>query len=141
MIRKMPSGALRADGQRMEEIMSEKNAVPLHIQTTEIYLRFYVFLGKCLDRCLDESEKASVPEQEFQRHFQETRTQVGERFASNQRVKDKLEQEYERVTQKAMSFTKNPNNETIRKELSQERELLKIKALTLSDLLAVFRST
>ena len=121
--------------------MAEEAGTPLHIHTTEIYLRFYVFLGKCLDRCLDESEKASVLEQEFQQHFQDTRTQVGERLSSNQRVQDKAEQEYQRVTEMAISFTNNPNNEPLRKELIQVRDILKIKALTLSDLLAIFRST
>ena len=121
--------------------MAEEVGTPFHIHTTEIYLRFYVFLGKYLDRCLDESEKASMPEQEFQQHFQDTRTQVGERLSANQRVKDKLEQEYHRVTKMAISFDNNLNNEILRKELIQERETLKIKALTLSDLLAIFRST
>ena len=120
--------------------MSQEKIAPLHIQTTEIYLRFYVLLGKCLDRCLNESEKASMPEQEFQQHFQDTRTQVGKSLSSNQRVQNKLEQEYQRVTNMATSFTNNLHNETLRKEVIQERELLKIKALTLSDLLAVLRS-
>lgn len=120
--------------------MAEQAEVPIHIQITETFVRFYVLLGKLLDRCLDEATKASLPESEFQEHLQETRGQVAELVSTNRIVKQKIEKEYERVTQQVVSYSANRKDQATRADLEKEREALNIKALAVSDVLAVFRS-
>lgn len=113
---------------------------PMHIQTTEAFVRFYVLLGQILDRALDESTKASFPEAAFRDHLVETKAIVQDLFATNRVVREKSEREYQRISQLANAYTANPDDQRRRAEVSTEREALKIKALVLSDLLAVFRS-
>jgi hypothetical protein len=112
----------------------------LHITTTETMVRFYVFLGQYIDRCLNETAQRSLPEGEFQKHLSETRAQVAELFATNRVVKNKAEMEFQRITTLCEQFLHNPNDQTVKEALNQEHAVLKIKMLTLSDLLAVFRS-
>jgi len=120
--------------------MPEQSPNPSHITMTETVLRFYVFLGQYIDRCLDAEHRRSLPEQEFQKHLSTTHDQVAELLASNRVVKDKAEVEFQRVTAMCQEFLKDPGSADQSRVLHEEREILRVKMLTLSDLLAVFRS-
>ena len=121
--------------------MSEDLHIPQHIRTTETLLRLYVLLAQYLDRCRsDEGSSSSLSEGEFQRHLDETRTSLTNLLSSNRIVPHKVEQEYERVMDLGKSLTRKPEDAGLRSQVDQEREVLRIKTLALSDLLAVFRS-
>jgi hypothetical protein len=112
-----------------------------HITITETLVRFYVLLAQYIDRCRDETTKRSLPEEEFQRHLDETRTQVTELFMTNRVVKNKAEMEFQRITALCEQFLKShPADPAMKDTLEREHEVLRIKMLALSDLLAVFRS-
>ena len=111
-----------------------------HITMTETVLRFYVFLGQYIDRCLDAEHQRALPEQEFQQHLATTHDQVVELLATNRVVKDKAEVEFQRVTAMCQEYLKDPGNADQSRVLHEEREILRVKMLALSDLLAVFRS-
>jgi hypothetical protein len=113
---------------------------PPHITTTETMLRFYVFLGQYIDRCLDEEHRGSLPEAEFQQHLATSHDQVVELLATNRVVKNKAEAEFQRVTTMCRDYLAHSDNQEYQHLLQQERETLQIKMLALSDLLAVFRS-
>ena len=120
--------------------MAKQDPNPPHITTTETMLRFYVFLGQYIDRCLDEEHRRSLPEEEFQQHLATTHNQVGELLATNRVVKTKAEAEFQRVTGLCQDFLKHPESGDPEHVLRKERETLRVKMLALSDLLAVFRS-
>ncbi|MEX0829686.1 MAG: hypothetical protein WD032_05540 [Nitrospirales bacterium] len=120
--------------------MTEQDPQPPHITTTETMLRFYVFLGQYIDRCFDEKNRQSLPEQEFQQHLATAHNDVGELLATNHVVKDKAEVEFQRVTAMCQDYLKHPGNSNHTRVLHEEREILRVKMLALSDLLAVFRS-
>jgi len=120
--------------------MAEQNPNPPHITTTETVLRFYVFLGQYIDRCLDEEHQRSLPEQEFQQHLATAHDQVVELLATNRVVKDKAEVKFQRVTNMCQDYLKHPGGGDQARVLQEEREILRVKMLALSDLLAVFRS-
>ncbi len=120
--------------------MSEQDPHVLHITTTETMLRFYVFLGQYIDRCLDEEHRRGLPEHEFQQHLANTHDQVVELLATNRVVKDKAEVEFQRVTAECQNYLKHPSSGDLANDLQKEREILRVKTLALSDLLAVFRS-
>ena len=120
--------------------MSETSANPPHITTTETVLRFYVFLGQYIDRCLDEEHRRSLPEKEFQQHLATSHDQVVELLTTNRVVKDKAEAEFQRVSKLCREYLANTGKPEHLQALQQEREVLKVKMLALSDLLAVFRS-
>ena len=120
--------------------MAEQDPNSPHITTTETVLRFYVFLGQYIDRCLDEEHRRSLPEQEFQQHLATAHDQVVELLATNRVVKDKAEVEFQRVTTMCQDYLKHPGGGEHARVLREEREILRVKMLALSDLLAVFRS-
>ena len=120
--------------------MSEEDLNQPHITMTETMLRFYVFLGQYIDRCLDEEHRRSLPEQEFQQHLATAHDQVVELLATNRVVKAKAEAESQRVTSMCQDFLKQSGNQEHQRVLQEEREILRVKMLALSDLLAVFRS-
>ena len=119
--------------------MTEPDTNLPHITTTETLVRFYVLLSQYIDRCLDEATKRSLPEGEFQKHLAETHTQVTELLAANRVVKNKAETEFQRITTLCEKFLKTPT-QPLKDSLQQEHDVLRIKMLALSDLLAVFRS-
>lgn len=120
--------------------MSEQDPQTSHITMTETMLRFYVFLGQYIDRCLDEEHRQALPEQEFQQHLATTHDQVAKLLASNRVVKDKAEVEFQRVTTMCQEYLKDLGSRDQSRVLHEEREILRVKMLALSDLLAVFRS-
>ncbi len=120
--------------------MAEHDLNLPHISMTETVLRFYVFLGQYIDRCLDEEHRRSLPEQEFQQHLATTHDQVVELLTTNRVVKDKAEVEFQHVTAMCQDYLKDPGSGDQSRVLHKEREILRVKMLTLSDLLAVFRS-
>jgi hypothetical protein len=120
--------------------MSEENLNQPHITTTEIMLRFYVFLGQYIDRCLDEEHRRSLPEQEFQQHLATTHDEVVQLLETNRVVKAKAEAEFQRITDLCQDYLKHPVAGDQSRVLQEEREILRVKMLALSDLLAVFRS-
>jgi len=122
--------------------MSQGSHIPQHIRTTETLLRLYVLLGQYLDRCrTEERGSPPIPEGEFQKHLVETKATVAHLLSTNRIVPEKVEQEYERVMKCGEDLTKNPTDSTLQAQVDQEREVLRIKTLALSDLLAVFRSS
>lgn len=120
--------------------MPEPHASSEYITTTETYLRFYVLLSQYLDRCLDEGIRESFSEKDFQGHLSETRSRVVNLLATNRVVKEKVEKEYEYVLTLGKDYLEKSPGEDMTKKLEGEREILRIKMLALSDLLAVFRS-
>jgi len=121
--------------------MTPQQDVPQHIKTTETFVRLYVLLFQHLDRCHDEGARNAYPESEFQAHLAETRAEAAQLFSTNRVVKDKIEHEYDRILNLGSIFIKGPKDEGTKTQLKQEKETLRIKTLTLSDLLAVFRSS
>lgn len=112
-----------------------------HIEITETLVRLYIFLAQDLDRCLDEAARRTYPEQELQSHLASTRAEIMEMLAVNRVVKDKVEQECERVLRlSAACLTNGTGKAAAMDELKVERAVLKNKTMALSDLLAVFRA-
>ena len=120
--------------------MSDSTLNPIHIQITETFVRFHVLLAQILDRCLDETARQGLPEHDFQQHLEETHTQVAKLLSTNRVVKDKAEQEYERIKALAGNYKGAPGQEAQKQEMLKALDVLKIKSQALSDLLAVFRS-
>ena len=120
--------------------MAEQDPNTPHITTTETMLRFYVFLGQYIDCCLDEEHRRSLPESEFQQHLTTVHDQVVELLSTNRVVKDKAEADFQRVTDMCRDYLKHPDGGEHARVLQEEREILRVKMLALSDLLAVFRS-
>ena len=110
------------------------------MQITETVLRLYVLLNQYLDRCQDQAAKEAFPESEFQEHLQATREKATELLATNRVVKDKVEAETERILQLGADCVERARDHEIIDQLNKEREMLRMKTLAISDLLAVFRS-
>ena len=110
------------------------------IQVTETVLRLYVLLQQYLDRCYDQRAKEAFPEAEFQEHLQDTRAKAAELLATNRVVKDKVAEESERILQLGADYMAQGSDKSLNDQLAKEREILRMKGLTISDLLAVFRS-
>ena len=119
-----------------------------HVEITETLLRLYVFLAQYLDRCLDETIRASFPDTELQAHLAQTRHRIMEILSVNPVVKGKVEQECERILSAGAdclrSGTERSPGEQGRNAHAEavraERAILKHKTIALSDLLAVFRA-
>lgn len=112
-----------------------------HIETTETFVRLYVFLAQYLDRCLDEAVRKSYPEQELQAHLSATRSRMSEILSINPVVKGKVEKECDRVLSLAACCLKaGAEKSSLQDNLNAERAILKHKTIALSDLLAVFRA-
>ena len=120
--------------------MSHSETNPSHITTTETVLRFYVFLGQYIDRCLDDTARQAPPEEEFQQYLADTHAQIAELLETNRVVKNKTEVEYQRITTLCENFLKDPSNKETTASLKHEYDVLKTKMVALSDLVAVFRS-
>jgi|SRR5579885_157364 hypothetical protein len=112
---------------------------PDPIETTDTLVRLYVFLTQYLDRCLDEAARQSFPEQELRRHLTDTRTKLDGMLAVNPVVRNKVEQECERILSLGAACLKQ-DGAAVRAEVPRERAVLRSKTLALSDLLAVFRA-
>ncbi len=116
-------------------------AQPYHIVITATLVRLYVFLAQHLDRCLDDAARQSFPEKELQAHLAKTREALAEILSVNRVVKDKVEQECERIlTLGAACMTGGPGKATAMESVKTERAMLQSKTIALSDLLAVFRA-
>ncbi len=120
--------------------MSSQDENAQFIQITETVLRLYVLLNQYLDRCHDQAAKEAFPESEFQEHLKATRAKATELLASNRVVKDKVEAESERILQLGANCVERASDNRMNDQLAKDREMLRIKTLAISDLLAVFRS-
>lgn len=121
--------------------MPKEATVPHHIETTELMVRLYVFLAQYLDRCLNEAARQSYPELDLQRHLAETRATLSEILSVNRVVKNKVEQECDRILALGATYMKGSGNQAAALEsVKAERAILQNKTVALSDLLAVFRS-
>ncbi len=121
--------------------MATQPAVNKHIEITETFVRLYVFLSQTLDRCLDQTQRASFPEKEHQAFLTEARNQMREILTVNPVVKGKVEEECSRVLALAESFLKKGTGQKdALEQIQRERAILKTKLVALSDLLAVFRA-
>ena len=115
--------------------------VPEHIEITETLLRLYVFLVQYVDRCLDEGARETYPERDFRDHLRATRAQLGEILARNRVVKDKVNQESERLLALGEACRAAGAKQVAELDsLKSERSALQHKMNALSDLLAVFRA-
>lgn len=103
-------------------------------------LRFYVFLGQYLDRCLDEELRKAHPEFNLEAHLKTTRADLRAIVSPNPVVTGKVQQEGDRILALGESCLKGQGGGTARSSVQTEREVLRHKAMALSDLLAVFRA-
>ncbi len=120
--------------------MSSQNKNAECIQITETVLRLYVLLNQYLDRCHDQAAKEAFPESEFQEHLKATRAKAAELLSTNRVVKEKVAVESERILQLGADSVAGASDKGTNEQLVKERETLRMKSLTISDLLAVFRS-
>ncbi len=120
--------------------MSSPNNNVQCMQITETVLRLYVLLNQYLDRCHDQAAKEAFPEAEFQEHLKSTRAKADELLSTNRVVKEKIAVESERILQLGADCVAQANAKDLNDQLAKERELLRMKSLTISDLMAVFRS-
>ena len=121
--------------------MTARSGPANHIETTETLVRLYVFLAQTLDRCLDQAQRESFPEKDHQAFLSEARNQMREILKVNRVVKDKVESEYSQVLALAESYLRKSEKSTdALQRIKHERDILKIKLVALSDLLAVFRA-
>ena len=121
--------------------MATQPAVNKHIEITETFVRLYVFLSQTLDRCLDQTQRASFPEKEHQAFLTEAQNQMREILTVNPVVKGKVEEECSRVLALAESYLKKgAGQKDALEQIQRERAILKTKLVALSDLLAVFRA-
>ena len=120
--------------------MPSHNENAQFIEITETVLRLYVLLNQYLDRCHDQTAKEAFPESEFQEHLRATREKATELLASNRVVKEKVTAETERILQLGADCVEGASGNNQNDQLTKERDMLRIKTLAISDLLAVFRS-
>jgi hypothetical protein len=121
--------------------MNAQATVHGHVEITETLVRLYVFLAQELDRCLNDAARQTFPEHELQAHLATTKAEMMEILSVNQVVKDKVEQECNRVLSLAATCLADGSGKTAAvDELKAERAVLKNKTMALSDLLAVFRA-
>lgn len=112
-----------------------------HIEITSTLVRLYVFLTQYLDRCVNESARASFPEADLQAHLATTRGQVLDLVSVNPVVKAKVTEECNRVLAVGAACLKGEGNKVAALDtLNAERTTLRNKTIALSDLLAVFRA-
>ena len=119
--------------------MSSQDENAQCIQITETVLRLYVLLNQYLDRCHDQAAKEAFPESEFQEHLSSTRAKAADLLTTNRVVKDKVAAETERILQLGADCVEGASN-GLNDQLAKDREMLRMKTLAISDLLAVFRS-
>lgn len=121
--------------------MAVQPASPGHVEITETLVRLYVFLTQYLDRCQNEAARQTFPEQELQAHLASTRAKMMEILSVNRVVKEKVEQECERVLGLGAACLKSgAGNPAAIAQMKAERDVLHQKTIALSDLLAVFRA-
>jgi hypothetical protein len=112
-----------------------------HITTTETLVRLYALLEQHVDRCLDKTKELDYPEHNLEAHLASARAEIMEILAVNRVVKEKVEEECNRVlalTAECLADGADQAGATY--ELRIERAVLKNKTMALSDLLAVFRA-
>ena len=121
--------------------MHAESTVHSHMAITETLVRLYIFLAQQLDRCLNEAARTTYPEHELQSHLASTRAEMMEILSVNSVVKDKVEEECNRVYMLTTAFLADGGGKAPAAEVLQaERAVLKNKTMALSDLLAVFRA-
>ena len=121
--------------------MSAQSASSPHLEITETFVRLYVFLSQTLDRCLDQGQRESFPENEHQAFLTESRNRMRDMLAVNPVVKGKVDEECSRVLALAESYLKkDADQKDALAQIKCERAILKTKLAALSDLLAVFRA-
>jgi hypothetical protein len=104
-------------------------------------VRLYVFLTQYLDRCFDEAAKKSYPDDELQGHLAETRRELMGILGVNPVVKNKVEEECDRVLALGTSCLKSGQADgKMRETIQAERAVLRNKTMALSDLVAVYRA-
>ncbi len=114
---------------------------PRHIEITETLVRLYVFLAQYLDRCLNESARQTLPEEELQKHLSETKDSMLKILSVNPVVQAKVERECNHVLELGAACLRGKAAAgKARDEIQGERAVLQNKTIALSDLLAVFRA-
>ena len=77
--------------------MNAQSTAHGYVEITETLVRLYVFLAQGLDRCLNQAARQTFPEHELQSHLSTTRAAMMEILSVNRVVKNKVEQECNRV--------------------------------------------
>ena len=121
--------------------MQTQATVHSHIDITETLVRLYVFLEQQVDRCLDETVRLNYPEHDLQVQLASARAEMMEILSVNRVVKEKVEEECNRVLALTAScLADGADKSSATYDLRVERAVLKNKTMALSDLLAVFRA-
>ena len=122
--------------------MNAPSTVHSRIDITDTLSRLYLFLAQSMDCCISEAARISYPEAEVQSHLASTRAVMLDMLSVNQVVKDKVQQECDRVHSLVTAYlTGGARKQVALDELNAERAILKHKTVALSDLLAVFRAS
>jgi hypothetical protein len=112
-----------------------------HIDITQTLVRLYIFLAQSLERALNDEVRQTYPEHELQSHLASARSEAMAMLSVNRVVKEKVEEECNRVRSLVGACLKGGASKTaVLDELKLEQEVLKTKTAALSDLLAVFRA-
>ena|SRR6185436_14396124 len=112
-----------------------------HLEITQTLVRLYIFLSQKLDRCLSEGQSPAYPDEDLQAQIASARAEMMEILSVNRVVKEKVEQECNRVfTLAAACLAEGAGKVEAMQEVLAERAGLKSKTMALSDLLAVFRA-
>lgn len=121
--------------------MADSASVPAHIETTETFVRLYVFLSQYLDRCRDEAALRSLSDADLHAHLASTKAKMLELVSVNRVVKGKVEQECTRILALGEACAQRAGgNAALAEDVTRERAILHNKTIALSDLLAVFRA-
>ncbi len=119
--------------------MSTTTAAQTEIAATMV--RLYVFLTQYLDRCVNESARASYPEADLQAHLAATKGELLDILSVNPVVKAKVAEECNRVLAAGAACLKGQGDkQTSLASVEAERAVLRNKTIALSDLVAVYRA-
>lgn len=112
-----------------------------HLKITQTLVRLYIFLAQILDRCVSDAARHTYPEHELRTQLGAARAEMMDILSVNRIVKDKVEQECERVNVLAAACrAEDAGTRKAREEAVVERGILKSKIMALTDVLAVFRA-
>jgi hypothetical protein len=121
--------------------MTMHPTVSSHIETTDALSRLYLFLAQAMDRGLDEATRVNVVESELDANLATARSTALELLSVNQVVRDKVEEECNRIRSLVGACLKGGTPDAaVLQALNAERAIVKQKTMVLSDLLAVFRA-
>ena len=116
---------------------------PGPIEVTQIMVRLYTLLSQAMDRAVNEANRESFAEADFQAQLKTTQAETLAILSTNRVVHDKVQKQCERALALAAAAQQpDPAARTAAIEkLHAERAMLHDRTIAMTDLLAVFRST